>query len=92
MELFRNQPDRFDLVVTDHSMPNMTGAKLAEVMVDIRPDIPIILCTGYSELDISADVKNRCIREIVMKPVNKKELALAIRRLLGHGKSDNIQD
>jgi FixJ family two-component response regulator len=82
MELFRNQPDRFDLVVTDHSMPNMTGAKLAEVMVDIRADIPIILCTGYSEVDIPPHVKKRCIRDIIMKPVNKKELAHAIRRVL----------
>ncbi|MFN2367934.1 MAG: PAS domain S-box protein, partial [Desulfurivibrionaceae bacterium] len=49
LELFRNKPEKFDLVVTDHSMPNMTGIKLAESMLAIRPDIPIILCTGYFE-------------------------------------------
>lgn len=82
MELFRNCPERFDLVITDHSMPNMTGAKLAEGMVEIRPDIPIILCTGYSELNMSQDARDKCIREIIMKPVDQRDLAQAIRQVL----------
>jgi PAS domain S-box-containing protein len=87
LELFRNDPDRFDLVVTDHNMPNMTGAQMAEEMVNIRPDIPIILCTGYSELDISAAIMGKCIRKTIMKPVSKKELAHSIREVLGRNRN-----
>ena len=82
LELFRNKPDEFDLVVTDHSMPNMTGSKLAEAMVAIRPDIPIILCTGFFELDISKQTEGKIVRRIIMKPVDKKKLAAAIRHEL----------
>jgi len=49
LELFRVKPDQFDLVITDMTMPNMTGEKLAKEIMGIRADIPIILCTGYSE-------------------------------------------
>jgi nitrogen-specific signal transduction histidine kinase len=49
LELFQAKPDTFDLVITDMTMPNMTGAKLAREMMSIRPDIPVILCTGYSQ-------------------------------------------
>lgn len=48
-EAFRAQPDKFDMVITDRNMPNMSGAELASVLVKIRPDIPIIICTGFSE-------------------------------------------
>ncbi len=82
LELFRNKPDTFDLVVTDHSMPNMTGIKLAESMLAIRPDIPIILCTGYFELDISKKTGDKFVRQIIMKPTNKQTLAAAIRQEL----------
>jgi PAS domain S-box-containing protein len=88
LELFRNQPDRFDLVVTDHSMPNMTGVKLAESMLAIRPDIPIILCTGYFELDVSKKTGGKFVRQIIMKPTNKATLAAAIRQELD-GKGNN---
>ena len=48
LELFRNKPDAFDLVITDMTMPRMTGDKLAIELIKIRPDIPVILCSGYS--------------------------------------------
>ena len=82
LELFRNKPDRFDLIVTDQSMPNMIGTALAEAMMEIRPDIPIILCTGYSELSIVKRADGRGIKGIVMKPINKKELSQTIRQVL----------
>ncbi|MCA1765690.1 MAG: response regulator [Desulfobulbaceae bacterium] len=90
LELFRNKPEKFDLVVTDHSMPNMTGIKLAESMLAIRPDIPIILCTGYFELDISKKAGDKFVRQIIMKPTNKAALAAAIRQELdGKGSRPN---
>ncbi|MDF1577898.1 MAG: PAS domain S-box protein, partial [Desulfobulbales bacterium] len=94
LELFRNRPDKFDLVVTDQSMPNMTGIKLAEAMTAIRPDIPIILCTGYFELDISKEAEGKFVRKIIMKPVNKKTLANAIRHELDRDKksSEDAED
>jgi two-component system cell cycle sensor histidine kinase/response regulator CckA len=49
LEAFRGKPDRFDLVITDFTMPNMTGMELAKELLKLRSDIPIILCTGYSE-------------------------------------------
>jgi two-component system cell cycle sensor histidine kinase/response regulator CckA len=50
LELFKKKKDRFDLVITDMTMPNMTGEKLAEKLMQIRPDIPVILCTGFSSM------------------------------------------
>ena len=50
LQKFQNQPDQFDLVITDQTMPEMTGSDLAKRMMQIRPDIPIILCTGYSTI------------------------------------------
>ncbi len=47
LELFRNNPDKFDLVITGMTMPKMTGDKLAQEFIKIRPDISIIICTGY---------------------------------------------
>ncbi|MDP3029139.1 MAG: GAF domain-containing protein, partial [Deltaproteobacteria bacterium] len=69
LEAFRAQPDKFDLVITDQTMPNMTGKMLAKELLRIRPDIPIILCTGYSELITEEKAKAMGIRELVMKPV-----------------------
>ena len=82
LELFRVQADRFDLVITDMTMPNMTGDKLAQELLRIRPGIPIILCTGFSEHITEEKAKAMGIREFVMKPLVMKDLAKAIRRAL----------
>jgi len=82
LEAFRAAPDKFDLVITDTTMPNMTGVELARKLMEIRPDIPIIICTGFSE-KISADkAKAMGIRGFVMKPVAKSEIAKKIREVL----------
>ena len=82
LELFRCYPNRFDLVVTDMSMPNMTGLEMARKMMEIRKDIPIILCTGFSEVISAEKAKAMGIREYVMKPVMMKDLAVTVRRIL----------
>ena len=83
LEKFRAQPDAFDLVITDQSMPSMTGIQLAEKLMHIRPDIPIILCTGFSEVVDGKEAKALGIREFMMKPFSVRQLAEAIRRVLG---------
>jgi PAS domain S-box-containing protein len=82
LEAFRAQPDKFDLVITDQTMPNMTGETLAKELLRIRSDIPIILCTGYSELITKEKAKAMGIRQLIMKPVVRSELARIIRHVL----------
>jgi signal transduction histidine kinase/ActR/RegA family two-component response regulator len=82
LKAFRTQPDKFDLVITDQTMPNMTGAKLAQKIMGIRPDIPIILCTGFSEVIAEEKAKAMGFRDFVMKPIVKTDIAKIIRRVL----------
>ncbi|MFZ7110148.1 MAG: ATP-binding protein [Desulfatiglandales bacterium] len=82
LELFRNQPDRFDLIITDQSMPNMTGSDLALEITSIRPDIPIILCTGFSEFATDSQAQEFGIRRILKKPMVRHELARVVRAVL----------
>jgi len=82
LEVFRKQPENFDLVITDMTMPKMTGDKLATELLSIRPGIPIILCTGFSERITGEKAKEMGIRKFVMKPLVKSELAKAVREVL----------
>jgi len=82
LEAFKSNPDRFDLVITDMNMPNMTGAQLAGEIKKIRPQIPIILFTGYSYQMNEEKSKALGIQGFLMKPVIKKELARIIRKVL----------
>ena len=82
LELFRSKPDEFDLVITDMTMPNMTGDRLAAAIIHIRPKLPIILCTGYSK-NISADSAAKIgIKAFIYKPIVKVELATVVRKVL----------
>jgi len=82
LEVFRKSPDAFDLIITDYTMPNMTGRALAKELMCIRPDIPIILCTGFNE-QIDEDVaKKMGIKAFVMKPIGVREIATTIREVL----------
>ncbi len=85
-EVFQANPHRFDLVITDMTMPNMTGDKLAQELLRIRPRVPIILCTGFSDVITEGKAKAMGVREFVMKPLVMRELATAIRRALDHEK------
>ena len=82
LELFRAEPDRFDLVITDMTMPHMTGDKLAQKLIKIRPDIPIILCTGHSKQISEEKAKDMGIRAFVMKPILGRTIAEAVRKAL----------
>ncbi len=75
-------PSGFDVIITDQTMPNMTGVALAKEVLSVRKDMPIILSTGYSESVSPEKAKEIGIREFMMKPVKKKEMAKVIRRVL----------
>lgn len=79
---FRSHPDRFDLVITDMSMPHMTGIGLAREFLKIRPEIAIILCTGFPESIDSKKTSTMGIRKLLMKPLVLGELNDAIREVL----------
>jgi PAS domain S-box-containing protein len=82
LELFREQHQKFDLVITDMTMPNMTGDKLARELIEIRSDIPVVLCTGYSQQINEAKAKEMGIKAFVLKPMVMNELAKTIRKVL----------
>ena len=82
LELFSAQPNAFDLIITDQTMPEMTGEQLAKELLDLKPEALIILCTGYSSDIDDEKAKAIGIREFIMKPVDKKELAITVRRVL----------
>jgi len=81
-DLFKERPHEFDLVITDMTMPGLTGDRLAQKTMEIRPDIPVILCSGYSEHISEEKAKAIGIREFVMKPLGTKKFAETIRTVL----------
>ena len=82
LELFRNDPRRFDLVLSDQTMPHMTGDHLAKEMMALRLDIPIILMTGFSHSMDEAKCRALGIDRLLMKPLLPFELARAVRAVL----------
>ncbi len=82
LELFRTKPEQFDLVITDATMPKMTGDRLARELMKIRSDIPIIICTGYSERITEEKTKKMGIKAFAMKPLTIRDLALKVRETL----------
>ena len=88
LEAFRAKPDEYDLVITDMTMPNMNGGELASRLLEIRADIPVILCTGFSELLHEKKLKEIGIREHVMKPIDRDKISRTIRKVLDEGKEE----
>ena len=84
---FRKDPYRFDLIITDQTMPKMTGTELAEECMRIRPDLPVVVCTGFSEILSEEKARAIGISEYVTKPVVKKEIASDIRNALATRRS-----
>jgi two-component system, cell cycle sensor histidine kinase and response regulator CckA len=80
--LFYSDPEYFDLVITDMTMPGITGAKLVKSIRNIRHDIPVIVCTGYSENINEEKAVNMGINAFILKPLVTQELAGKIRRVL----------
>lgn len=82
LSLFSNEPNRFDLVITDMTMPKLTGALLSQKLLTMRKDLPIIMCTGFSETIDEETAKQFGIRAFLMKPVSSHDLAATIRTVL----------
>ncbi|MCF8085000.1 MAG: response regulator, partial [Deltaproteobacteria bacterium] len=82
LKMFQNDPQRFDLIITDQTMPGMTGADLAKEIMRIRPRVPIILCTGFSEQINEEQAKEMGIRAFIMKPFVSRQLAKTVRGVL----------
>lgn len=82
LELFRENPERFDLVITDQTMPMMTGEHLARELLKLRPSLPIILCTGFSHTMTAERAKALGIRAYLMKPLAIRDLAPIVRHVL----------
>jgi CheY-like chemotaxis protein len=82
LSIFRAHPDSFDLIITDMTMPGLTGIELARELMLIRPDIPIVLCTGYSQMITPENLNTTGIKEFIVKPFNRSEIAAVIRSVL----------
>ncbi len=82
LEAFRASPDKFDMVITDMDMPNMPGGKLSAELIKIRPDIPILLCTGFSEIMSEEKAASLGIKGFLMKPIVMKDLSQKTRKVL----------
>ena len=87
LEIFNKNPKNFDIIVTDLTMPHITGIELAKKLLSIQPDIPIILCTGYGDKVTRKEIRKIGIKEILMKPVYMKQLSEIIRDTLDREKA-----
>ncbi len=90
-QLFVSRPDNFDLLITDMSMPQMSGADLARKVLSVRPDMPVVLCTGFSELIDENTAREIGIREYVMKPVGSRQIATIVRKLLDEKNTSRME-
>ena len=88
LEAFRSSPYTFDLVLTDMSMPKMTGVQLAEALLSIRPDTPIIICTGFSEHLTKEKMASFGLKGLLMKPIVGKKMAKMVRKVLDEDKAE----
>lgn len=82
LEAFKTNSDQFDMVLSDMSMPNMTGDQLAGEIKKIKPDIPVIICTGFSERINRDNAEAIGVNAFLMKPIVKTDMAKTIRRVL----------
>jgi PAS domain S-box-containing protein len=82
LELFKSDPDQFDMVITDMIMPKMTGTELANEILNIKPGFPVIICTGFSEKICEQELRSLNIDTVLVKPLIKQEIAQIIRKTL----------
>ncbi len=82
LALLKEGPSRFDLVITDQTMPDITGIELAREVLVIRPDMPVIICTGFSHTANEESAKAAGITAFAMKPLTRREIARTIRKVL----------
>ena len=91
-DLFKRNFDKFDLIITDQAMPQMTGKELSQSILQLRPDIPIILCTGYSDTLNKQNALDLGIKKFLYKPVNIRELARVTRKVLDESRVKEKQE
>lgn len=92
LEAFKSNPDSFDLVITDLTMPKMSGLDLAERILQIRPDFPIVLCTGFEMAMDKEKISGHGLQDIIYKPILRRDMATVVRKTLDNcrtTKSDN---
>ncbi len=89
LDYFRERPDQFDLVITDQTMPNISGSELAKEIMTLNPNVPIILITGYSETLSPEQARRMGIRDYIIKPVEFSQLGKLIRQILDE---DNVSN
>ena len=82
LEWFKADPDQFDVIITDMTMPRMTGDRLAAEVLKIRPNMPVIICTGYSERMSAEKAEALGVRKYIEKPIGLRNLASALRDVL----------
>jgi CheY-like chemotaxis protein len=84
LEEFSENPDKFDLVITDLTMPGMTGLELSRKIQEKSPDLPIVLCTGFNDVISQQEAKSFGIKELLLKPVGTVELKKVVQLALEH--------
>jgi CheY-like chemotaxis protein len=82
LNIFREEPDKFDLVITDQTMPNLTGMDLAAKLLKVKASVPIILCTGHNETVSQEEAREAGIKAFLTKPLTRQELGETVRRVL----------
>jgi DNA-binding NtrC family response regulator len=87
LEMVKTDPDKFDLVITDMAMPNMTGDQLIAEILKACPDMPTIICTGYSAKLSERDAAKIGVGSFIMKPLDQSEFAKTVRKMLDEAKS-----
>ena len=88
--IFKKNPNQFDLVITDMTMPQMTGKELAKQLLSIKPDLPIIICTGYSTNINKESALKMGIQSFIIKPILKRDLAITIREVLDKNNTKGV--
>ena len=89
LEVFRDTPDKFNLVITDMAMPNMPGDKLSVELTKVRPYNPVLLCTGFSETMSEEKAASLAIKYFLLRPIVMKDFDQKIREVLDNNKIEN---
>jgi two-component system, cell cycle sensor histidine kinase and response regulator CckA len=82
LEIFMSSPNRFDMMITDQTMPGMTGLRLAEEVNRVRPELPLLLCSGFGEIIDNEELRKVGARSLLVKPFNASQIALKVREVL----------
>ena len=90
LKTIKANPNSYDLIISDMTMPNMTGDQLAQKIMNIKPEMPIIICTGFSETISMENIKLMGVKALLMKPIIRSEIALTVRKVLDEAKGAKL--